>query len=532
MPTIAQLNQRHPCCDSERVSDLKALYEGEEAFEKKLPKFLPRREREPLARYELRKKEYHYRNYIGPIVDYFASLLFTARPQPVAKKPESDDPETDPGDYYNDFRDDCDRTGTDIDSFFKAAFTKAMVEGKAWIRLYHPDGTESATDKAQFDKLKLGDAWIKPLEYDEVLDWEYDDEDNLLWAITHKREARRDGPAGDRKEITETWQYLTPEDVETFAISYDKDRPPQPEQPVPSLGVVSHRFERVPLVCIDFPPGLWLAKRLKTPQLAHFRASNGQSWSLSATCYAMPVAKVADPEEFSKTIMGAGYGVIIGIEESWEWEAPPADHFLALDTEIKSQKDEIFRIAHQMALGVENNSAAVGRSAESKATDAQSTRVMLVAFAKEVKEEMERVYNAISVSRGDEYTWTIAGLDEFATSDLMGFLEALTLIQAAGGIPSKTANVQIKTRVAEGFLPDIDQETRATIRKEIEDEIQNAPDPADAEIDQMVRMHTALAGIDGATPPKPGQPKPPSGTKPKKAFGGGNRSAPPAAKKA
>lgn len=500
---------------------LAALYEGDAKFEKLLPQFLPRREREPAPRYEMRKKEFHYRNYLGPIVDYFAALLFTSRPQPTAKQVGKEEVLTEPGDFYNEFRDDCDNGGTDVDAFFKSRFIRAMVEGRSWIRLHHATGDTQGLDKAQFEKLNLGDAWLEAVDYGNVLDWETDDEGNLEWAITHKKTKKRNGPGDSRGMVTESWDFLTPDAVQTFAISYDEKQEPAPTTEVPPIGEPeSHRFGRVPLLCIDLPTGLWIASRLRTPQLAHFRASNAQSWSLAVTCYAQPVAKVQDPEAFSKTLLGAGYGVVIGIDESWEWEAPPTGHFAALDTEIKSHKDEIFRIAHQMALGVDNNSGSVGRSAESKATDAQSTRVMLVSFAKEVKEEMARVYDAISVSRGDDYTWTVGGLDEFASSDLMGFLESLEKLQTVGGIPSKTANALIKTRLAEGFLPDIDQETRATISSEIVDGVENEPTPEEKELQQFAAMHE-LANANA----KPGGAGKAGGTKPSAIARGGKPNA-------
>lgn len=523
MPTISQLNQRHPDCDSEVVGDCRALYEGGECFNKRIRRFLPQRSAEPGAQYEVRKAESHYQNYLGPIIDYFASMLFTSRAQPVAKRPNDNDPVTDPGDYYNEFRDDCDRTGTDIDSFFKDRFTRAMVDGTSWIRLHEPTTDNAPSDRAEFDKQKLGEIWVEAVCWDDVLDWEIDDNGNLIWAITHKKVTRREGPGAKRDQVTETWDYITLEDVETFEIRYHKDRPPGPETIVSTIGPpVPHRFERVPLFRISLPPGLWVSQRIASPQLAHFRLSNAQTWSLSRTCYAMPVFKVTEPDTFIQR-MGAGIGITILPDEDVDWIAPPGEHFQALREEIKTHKDEIFRIAHQMAIGVDNNSQTIGRTAESKIADAQATRVMLIAFAKEVKEEMARIYDTISVSRGEEFTWTVGGLDEFITADLLGFLTALQLVNdKIGGIPSNTANIQIKTKLVEGLLPEIDQETRAKIRTEIEDGVNNQPDPAEQRINEAVQLHTALAQIDGTKPAAKGKA---SGAKPPKPPSGGSRRA-------
>jgi hypothetical protein len=109
MPTRKQLNQRHPSCDPDKAERLRALYEGGERFKRRLAEFLPQQPSEPAAQYELRKKIYRYRNYIGPIVDYFTALLF-ASPPVIA----TDDDPTELPDYYSAFRKDADRAGTDL----------------------------------------------------------------------------------------------------------------------------------------------------------------------------------------------------------------------------------------------------------------------------------------------------------------------------------------------------------------------------------------------------------------------------------
>ena len=58
-------------------------------------------------------------------------------------------------------------------------------------------------------------------------------------------------------------------------------------------------------------------------------------------------------------------------------------------TVARRLKDEIYRVAQQMALGVENNAASVGRSAESKEVDSSSTETCLKAYASPVREAAE-----------------------------------------------------------------------------------------------------------------------------------------------
>ncbi len=499
MPTYSQLLQRNPSWNAQRQAELRALYEGNEKLEALYRKLLPQRDRERPQRYEVRLKEAQYRNYTGPILDYFASMLFVSRTVSKATSGEKKEAVDNPGEYWSKFREDCDGGGTDLDDFFKLTLTDAMVAGAGWLRLHQPArpaGVE-VTNQLDAEKLGLGNCTLEHKDAKDVLDWDTGDDGRLLWAVTHKLSARRRGLDGDRKLITETWEYLTPEDVATYAITYELGKEPKPEDPVPLIGApVPHDFGRVPLVCLDLPPALWAANRLRSPQLAHFRKTNALAWSLATSCYAMRQYFVGSPEDFQKQINGPGYEVVLHKDDKAEWDAPPAEHFAALDTEIKAEKDEIFRIANQMALGVENNAAAVGRSAESKASDAEATRVVLVAFSRIVRETIEYTLDLISRARGEDFTWSVEGLDDFAALNAAAFVENLKMLKDAGRtIPSKTFQIAVNERTAELFLPHLDETTKAKIRKEIAD---GTSDPVeDAELERSV----ALGLFDSASGP-------------------------------
>lgn len=507
MPTYQQLNQRHPSWNASRQAELQALYEGGEALEKLYPALLPQRDRERPQRYQVRLKEAQYRNYLGPILDYFASMLFVSRT--VSKAAKEENPVQDPGEFWKTFREDCDRGGTDLDDFFKRTLTCAMVHGVDWLRLHQPARPSDIeiTNQLDAEKLGLGACWIEHIDHDCVLDWDTGEDGRLLWAVRHKIEQKRRGLEGDRKLITETWEYLTPEDVTTYAITYESDKAPQATDEVPSVGApVPHSFGRVPLVCLDLPAALWVANRLRSPQLAHFRKTNALAWSLATSCYAMRQYFVASVEDFRTHVNGPGYELVLGKDDKAEWDAPPTDHFTALRDEVATEKDEIFRIAHQMALGVENNAAAVGRSAESKASDLESTRVVLVAFSRIVRETIEYTLDLISVARGEDFTWSVEGLDDFAALDAAAFIENLKALSEAGRtIPSKTFQIAVNERTAELFLPHLDEATKATIREEIKS---GTTDPVeDAELERSL----ALGLFDSAPSPQgPG----PTGAKP------------------
>lgn len=505
MPTYAELNQTHPSYDAARLNELEALYEGGRKLESLYSQLLPRRPKERPERWELRVKEAEYRNYLGPIIDYFKSMLFVSRPILKTKVGAATEATTDPGEYWTHLREDCDGGGTDVDAFFGQTLIDAMVSRTGWLWIKQPqDGGQAASDASEFEQRGLGAVTLERVAPCDVLDWEADEAGRLLWAVTHKSERPRRGLSGSRSVIVETWRYLTPETTETYRLEREANKAPDPDAEVTRVGAPQpNLMGAVPLVCLDLPPALWVASRLRSAQLAHFRKVCAQSWSLAATAYAMPVVNVKYPDEYEKVAAGAGYEIVLGLEESYNWQAPPTDHFAAYDAEIKACKDEIFRTAHQMALGVENNAAAVGRSAESKASDAETTRVMLISFSRVVKETIEYTLDLISRARGEKLEWSVEGLDDFAAFDVTNFLEQLGLVTDAGGIPSKTFKVQAMTRAAEAILKDLDEETKSAIRKEIAD---GTTDPVEDKKAELAAVNKLFAGAPGAQRPQSNTP--------------------------
>lgn len=534
MPTVADLNQRHPSVDQKETARLHALYHGGKPFDALLSEFLPQRPAEAPGRYDLRKKEAHYRNYLGPIVDYFASLLFAEALCADAKDANGKPVELD--DFYARFLEDADGNGCDLNELAKAALTEAAVKRCSWMRLEQAtDGGVPADNAKDFKERGLGDVWIHRVPTEQVYDWDVDDDGNLLWAVVHSLTALRSGLSGNRRMVTECWEYLTPAGCETYRIVYDVKKPPKNTDSVPQIGTMtSHRFGAVPLVPLHLPPALWIANRLATPQLAHFRLSNAHTWGLQASCFAQPVFKTKRDDNGvpRQPVMGAGYGIMLGIDESMEWVAPPAAPFDSLANEIKAQKDEIYRIAHQMALGVENNAAAIGRTAESKAKDAEATRVVLIAFSKAVREFVERIYGLVSAARGESYEWSISGLDDFAALDAGGLMGMLVNLEKAGGIPSPTFEIQMKSRLAASLLGDVDESVKETIEDEIEDSIlgdadADEPDePVDEDTADIAKMHAvALKIANGKPGPKPRRNRSRGKAQPGKPVGGRSNSA-------
>jgi hypothetical protein len=481
------LDQTHPTHNAPLWRRYDALYRGGDAFRSMVGEFLPKNEAEPPGTYECRKAEAPYRSYIGPIVDFFAAKLFSA-PIVIRWKSKETGAQVDPDPFFADFKEDCDGLGTDLDDFARARISSAFVKGRAWhlVELPTDDGPEPV-NRADWEARDLGRARVRALENEQVLDWEVDARGHLLWAVVYTVEERREDPRDRRQVRVERWDIYDREVVETFGFSWDpKGKEPRPDE-APSIGVRKHGFSRVPLVRLGFVgtqgirtrvlgtkialspsavEGLWITSRLADSQVEHFRLSSAMSWNLKRTCYAVAVFKIADQKH--PPVMGAGYGIMIGDKEDADWLAPPTQHLAIMKEQIDAERAELYRVANQMAQGIDNNAAAIGRSGESKAVDAAAAEVCLRVYGAIVKEAIEQTYDLIAEARGEKGIHSsVEGLDTFNLGDLDTVLKGAAQAKLID-IQSPTFWREVSCRIVDLLVPHVDQETKTKIRAEIE----------------------------------------------------------------
>lgn len=511
------LRATHPTYDAGLWRRYDALYRGGEVFAGLVEEFLPRNPSEPSDVYNARKLEAAYFNYGGPICDWFAAKLLAA---PFTPRAKLDGEVVDPDPFYAEFREDCDGAGTDLVDFARERFCSALVKGRSWWCAELPsDGGVPPVNRAEYEARGLGRAYIYPIENEQVLDWETDRRGELLWAVVHDVEAARES-IGVRRgaRVRETWRVYDRANVEAYVYEYDPtEPPPKPEEVnVVSVGSRPHGFRSVPLVPMGFVgtrgvrvqigrrattlsaaklEGFWLMNRLASPQIAHFRRAAALDWNLTRTCYAMPVFSLRDREP---PVMGSGYYIMLSDGESASWMAPPTEHLAAMQGRVETLKDEIYRVANQMAQGVNNNAAAVGRSGESKAADAANAEVCLHVYGAVVREAIERTYDLLADGRNDPEDWSVEGLNTFSLADAALVVDNATKA-AMLPIPSSTFRRELAIRTAEALLPGADQEIKDTIRREIADGIES---------EEAARVEDLLAdGEQVAGGGKPGAPK-------------------------
>jgi hypothetical protein len=461
---IELLNTKHPEYDAPTWEDYWALYAGGQEFRKRITRMLVRNSKEPDAVYQERIKIAHYRSYLGPIVDYFVSYMFTSQ---LTIRASIDGEPVEPDEWYATLKEDCDGTGKDLVDFLRDRLTRALVDGRAWWIVELPDdGGERPQSRKEWQDRHLGDVTLRAIDRSQLLDWGIGADGQMDWAIVYAQEHPRRSPTSERDTILHRWWLYDRENVELFEYLQKKGQPINPKTDVGSVGGPRrHGFTRVPLVDLSVPVGLWVANRIESPQREHFALSNAHTWAIRRTCYAMPVFKIKDAQQ--PPTFGTGYYIMIGTDEDVVWSAPPATPFEMISAEVKAQKDEIFRIIHQMSLGVENNASTIGRSGWSKREDAVSTTVILTAYGACIRESVEKMYQLISDGRSEPYAWSIEGMDKFSPSNALDFVQAVTQALTID-IPSPTWGKEVRGRVALALVPDASQGVKDTILNEIE----------------------------------------------------------------
>lgn len=451
---LENLDTKHDSYDPTTWEKARALYEGGKRFKALINEFLPQNPQEPQEVYSARKKVASYRSYVGPIIDYYVSWLFSASP---SVRSESID------EFYTDFQSDV---GGDVDlvCFAKERMTEALRTQQAHWLLQRPQGI--AESRAEFYEKGLDQVSLRPVDREEVYDFEMSETGFYEWVLLHTISMPRTSLNDLRKTVVEEWRLYDQTNVTIYRLVYEKGKRPKDKKTVvPATAPAPHGFKRVPLITLDVPEGLCVGQRTMDAQVEHFRISSALGWAIRRTCFAMPILFLEDDTDVDT--MGAGYYLKLNTNEKFEWASPPHTPFDIIGKEVDSQRDEIYRVCHQMAQGLDNNADTVGRSADSKEMDTASTRVLLQAYAKFVSEALEETFEAVAEARDEAaLRWSVegfTGFDMVAAGQLIGNAQLAQDLN----VPSKTFQREIKTKAALALLPEVDHAVKETIKQEI-----------------------------------------------------------------
>jgi len=494
------LCQTNPTYDAKLLEELEDLYVGGYRIAKRANRYLMQMPNEHEAVYGVRCKAASYTPYFGSIVDQFASDLFG---QPISIHPaaDADNPNT-PGevpdkDFYSGFASDADRQGTSFLDLMKCATTTALKKRCAIVAIDAPEDDptapppETRAEEEQRGTLRLY-AYEVPLE--QLIDWECDEFGGFTFAILRKKEQRRAGPRSRRDTIVETFTVWTMGDDgnaawERHEIAYKANDPPKDETLVPVVASGTTSFRRIPLLCLDLPPGLWVGNKIGPQAKEHYQRRSALVTAEYRSMVAIPHVKLgpeitsageAMPSEIQQN---AGRGknpvaeferrgfMVLGKDDAIDFAEPKGHCYELVDRQLNELKDEMYRVNHQMAASVSNKPSSIGRSGLSKQKDHESTAKVLRALGEIVRGFAVQIYETIAEARGENVIWTAHGLDSYEVADRQEVLEEAIQLDAIQ-IPSVTFKKAIKYATAQKLLIGVDPNTLATIKDEIEDGVE------------------------------------------------------------
>lgn len=426
------------------------LYVGGDQLKENAGQYLVARQREPREVYAERLSRVFYQNYIGSIVDWYASTMFRREPG-LTFLPATE--------FYSSFVEDCDRKGTSVSDFFRAQFTETLVTGTSYVLVDFPRVTEAVGTRGEEDALGVSRAYLVPYTTDEVINWSLDDLGNFEWVVI-RTESVKKTRVEDEKWRTETrWSYYDKQKFERYRRADKGDEIVLEDEGLHGLA----KLKQVPLFGLRIPEGMWMVNRAGSLQLEHFNKSNALSWALTMGLFAMPV--VYSEREWSQMV-GESYYIQLGPEDRFGWTEPEGKVFQIAQDNLSRLQEEIYRVCYLTQAGASLDSG--GRqSALAKQRDFSHTQEVLRAYGDALKEQIRRVLHAIKGARMDEVNISVTGLDEFDIADfgteLAGAKELLGL-----GLISPTLKKEVFKKLSLKYLCEAKQEIKDQIVAEIE----------------------------------------------------------------
>jgi len=434
------------------------LYSGGAQMKSKASSYLYRRHREPAEVYQERVSRAFYENYMGSIIDWYASTLF--RREPILTV---EDTNRRSSKYYFEFFEDCDGNGSNITDFLRKRFIDALVFGKSFIALEFPKREASFSSRLEEEALGVDKGYLTAIHPTDVVNWEYSQDGKLTLLCV-----RLQGPksAGSFDFNKDTSRYLIYTETEYFIVEED----PAEDKVIRLIeqGLHSCSSEmRLPVFDITLSDGLWLMNKAAHLQLEHYNKSNSLSWSLGMALYATPV--VYSKKDWS-TILGESYYIHLDPEDKFGWTEPEGNVYRIAMENLARLQEEIYRTCYLMGQSRSWLSGSAQVSGNSKRADYQITQEVLRAYGDTVKDTLKRLLQTLIRVRKDDLRISVSGLDEFEVGEFNEELdEAQKLLNL--GIDSKTFRKQAFKKLAFKFLADINETTKANIAAEIEEQI-------------------------------------------------------------
>lgn len=476
-----KLEKEHPSYvkAAPRYKRWRDLYVGGESVEK--GEYLVQHPYETEKQFKIRKDRAAYRNYAAPIVDVFTASLWRAEPVREFE-----------GSALEPIMADVDRGGNATDDFFFGVASQAAAVGQCFVMVDMPPVPDGVRTTVEQDRALGRRPYFVRINAEDVIDWGFDEQGALAWAVVREKVVEADEAFGERKEVKqyrllakdkwEVWRQNEKGDAVKFAEGSN------------GLGVV-------PLVRIAFSEcgtpmvGTSCLDDVTSLCLRVYRRDSELDKSLFDGAVALFVATGAQPEELEAFVKSSSNGLCISNPEARvSYVEPEGRSFDALRQAIADDE----RAIREIALRQVRPDSRVGESAEAKKLDNTQLNSQLARFSQAVeageKECWRLAAKWLGVADADPKVEYSRDFDEEEISG--DLLRAFSELRRNGDISRDTLFDLLKRW--EVLPPEFDpKEEEAKLEDEARKAAATAPNPA-ATAGDLFRQ--AAQGGGGGTP--------------------------------
>jgi len=528
--TWAHLRNTHPEHCPGYWRQLRALASGGQRLlqdKVAMADLFPQHPHEEAAVFEARRARAFHIPYPGEIVGDLVGQLAQDPPTATA------DPNADEW-YGKVFFDNVDRKGLTLLGYAQAMLREALTTRVAWALVEMPAKPEAGAVQtlAEQEAAGLLRAYVCPLPTESVIDWEEDEDSNLVWACVHTLRRRRPDPGARRDKVTAVFTFYDAAGWVRFEVTYDPEKgTPKDTDTFSVVDSGDHSFGAVPVLRLALPEGLWAMDKMFGPARAHFQQRSAFSYAQVRglfpilTAYlgpemggggAVPSEAQQSPDRATRQTYGVGYVAAFGKDDRLEYTAPPSDVYTVAAKDLDVLRDEMHRVCAAMASAMDNNAATVGRSGASKAMDKHAKELVLQHVGTMLCDHLRDVLAMVSEGRGEACTWAVSGFRVFDQVTGSEAADSATIVLGLN-IPSPTFKRVFLTATAKRIVAhDATPEQLEEIAEEIENNV------SDEEFDPLPPPGTQPPGgppvvngvpqVQGGGQPPESMPPPPKNT--------------------
>lgn len=468
MPTYKTLMCTHPDLDRERLSLLRALYDGGPKLRPFVKTLFPISFGEEGSLYAERVARVRYTNRAASMIDLMTAQIVKSPPVVSGLKPET----------VARLTDDADSAGTSLAELSRLLLLDTMQTRRSFAWIDTPPAPSGVVVRTRADEERAGLhlAYIRRVDPLAVLNWS-ETRGVLNWIVIHDTRTEQSGPLTGQVKVWR-WQVIERTAIGATLTVYEwspatPDGVPRDDDNIPQAGPTV-ALSRMPIAMYEVPDGMWLMGRMEDAILALLTAENDYRWYLwrTAVCLLKIKRQLAPMPGATgggaAPTAGAGYTMDLGPSDDADFIAPPAAAAVPLADERKEAELALYRVVHQMSAGTSSTAATQRQSGESKRFDAASAAALLSAYADALRNLLREVFRIVAATTGDAAPEAVAvgGLDDLGAEDVAAWMDAAAAAVEVKRSPTAVAMIARK-QAAHLFGPEIPADVLDQIEAEV-----------------------------------------------------------------